>query len=278
MADAGELITHVSDTARWVAAYRAQETMRSRPLFRDPLADRMAGPRGHEIAAKAPLVMRNGWSIIARTKLIDDLILASLREDCDLVVNLAAGLDTRPYRMDLPRDLVWVEADLPDVIAEKDAALAAETPRCTLIRRAVDLADTAARGSFLDEVLTGGKALVLTEGLLLYLSVPTVAELAKDLDRPGVTWWLANISRYVNRMRVGKAFTNAPVLFEPPNGLAFFEELGWHPVDVQPLLPAARRFRRAPWFLLPYSLLPQPDPYGPARSPWNAVIRMRADR
>ena len=37
---------------------------------------------------------------IARTKLIDDLIAASLAEGCDRVINLAAGLDTRPYRLE----------------------------------------------------------------------------------------------------------------------------------------------------------------------------------
>jgi hypothetical protein len=87
---------------------------------------------------------------------------------------------------------------------------------------------------------------------------------------------MANVSCRVDRMRLRKVFANVPLRFELPDGLTFFEELGWNMVDVEPLLPAARRFRRAPWFLVPYSFL-RPHPYGPARLPWSAVLRMTAD-
>ena len=42
-------IEHISDTARWVAVYRAMETARSDALFRDPFAERLAGERGQQI-------------------------------------------------------------------------------------------------------------------------------------------------------------------------------------------------------------------------------------
>ncbi|HEY2739416.1 MAG TPA: class I SAM-dependent methyltransferase, partial [Thermoanaerobaculia bacterium] len=42
-------IDNVSDTARWVAVYRAMETARPDAIFRDPFADRLAGERGHQI-------------------------------------------------------------------------------------------------------------------------------------------------------------------------------------------------------------------------------------
>jgi O-methyltransferase involved in polyketide biosynthesis len=48
------LISNVSDTARWVAVYRAWESARPDALFRDPLAGRLAGERGRAIAAAAP--------------------------------------------------------------------------------------------------------------------------------------------------------------------------------------------------------------------------------
>jgi O-methyltransferase involved in polyketide biosynthesis len=77
---------------------------------------------------------------------------------------LAAGLDTRPYRLDLPPELIWVEADLPALIAEKDRVLAGQTPRCQLSHHAVDLAVPAARHTFLNEALADArKAFVLTE-------------------------------------------------------------------------------------------------------------------
>ncbi|ATL68063.1 class I SAM-dependent methyltransferase [Nocardia terpenica] len=279
MSGTGELISNVSDTARWVAAYRAQESRRGDALFSDPLADRLAGARGYEIAAAAPRMMQNGWPVVARTKLMDDLVMTSLAEGCDLVVNLAAGLDTRPYRLPLSTEFRWAEADLPDLVAEKSAALADAEPRCTLVRRGVDLADPAARRGFLDEILEGAsRALVITEGLLMYLPPETVVELARDLARPTIAWWMADIARGVlERMRAGGSFANAPLLFEPSGGLTFFDEIGWNSVDVEPILAAARKFRRAPWFLVPFTFLPQPDPRGPVRGPWSAVVRMRYD-
>jgi hypothetical protein len=55
---------------------------------------------------------------------IDDVIIEAMGDGCDKVLNLAAGLDTRPYRLDLPPDFTWVEADLPQLLAEKEQALA----------------------------------------------------------------------------------------------------------------------------------------------------------
>src|SRR5262249_27457285 len=109
---ADRIISNVSDTARWIAVYRAWESARPDPLFSDPLAARLAGEKGRAIAALAPRQVRSGWPMIVRTRLMDDLVLKSLRDGCDCVVNLAAGLDTRPYRLPLADSLTWIEADL----------------------------------------------------------------------------------------------------------------------------------------------------------------------
>src|SRR5246127_3336057 len=96
------LIRNISDTARWVAVYRARETERPDAIFRDPFARRLAGERGEQIAQGMRTLARADWSFITRTYLIDRFVSAKVREGADMVVNLAAGLDTRPYRMDLP--------------------------------------------------------------------------------------------------------------------------------------------------------------------------------
>jgi len=167
MSDPGHLITHVSDTARWTVLHRATESARPDALFNDQLAGLLAGEHGRAIVANVPRTTRNGWWLIARTKLIDDAIAAAIADGCDRVLNLAAGLDTRPYRLDLPSDFTWVEADLPGLLADKTQLLADQTPRCRLTRTAVDLADPPALGAFLNGALDGAtKALVLTEGLL----------------------------------------------------------------------------------------------------------------
>jgi Leucine carboxyl methyltransferase len=69
------------------------------------------------IVARVPRTTRNGWWLVARTKIIDDATAEAIADGCDRVLNLAAGLDTRPYRLDLPPDLTWVEADLPVLVA-----------------------------------------------------------------------------------------------------------------------------------------------------------------
>src|SRR6478735_4147874 len=178
------LISKVSDTARWMAAYRATESARHDALFTDPFAERFAGARGHAITAAAPRLTRNGWWWVTRTKLIDDLVTASLQNGCDRVLNLAAGFDTRPYRLDLPAATEWIEADLPELINEKQRLLTGETARCRLSRVAVDLADTPSRSAFLADATSGARdALVITEGLLLYLNAAQVCALADDLHR-----------------------------------------------------------------------------------------------
>src|SRR4030081_124954 len=96
------LIRDISDTARWMAVYRARESEREDALFRDPFARALAGDRGERIAAAPKFGDHNAWSCIARTYLFDRFVTRLVEHGADMVVNLAAGLDTRPYRMTLP--------------------------------------------------------------------------------------------------------------------------------------------------------------------------------
>lgn len=282
VAQTADLITNVSDTARWVAAFRAAESARPDALFHDPLADRVAGERGRAIAAHTPRLMLNGWSLVTRTKLIDDLILKTIAQGCDLVVNMAAGMDTRPYRLELSSELPWIEADLPELVDEKNKLLAGESPRCALTRTAVDLADPEARQQFLDGALAGAqRALVLTEGLIYYLGEDDVVGLAATLARPEIAWWALDVNNQAVVKRMGKATTellaNAPWQFGPVDPLGFFADLGWTADEVEHQVSAAHRFNRLPWFMKPFTLFPQPDPRKPIENswkPWSAVVRL----
>src|SRR5262245_2164552 len=109
-------LRNISDTARWVAVYRAIESERPDAWFHDPLAARLAGERGREIAKTMDFAHRNAWSFVARTVLFDRFIMSGIAQGADMVVNLAAGFDTRPYRMDLPADFPWIEVDLPELL------------------------------------------------------------------------------------------------------------------------------------------------------------------
>jgi methyltransferase (TIGR00027 family) len=272
------LVSNVSDTALWVAAYRAMESGRADALFKDPLAYRVAGERGRATAAAAPRLIRNGWSIVTRTKLIDDLVMATVRDGCDRVLNLAAGMDTRPFRLPLPASLRWIEADLPGIVDEKERLLAGEQPACALARERVDLADGAARAAFLGRTLGDGReTLVITEGLLGYLDAQVVAALARDLAAAaGRRWWILDLFSpgALRRIKGMRGHMAAPMLgFAPPEGVSFFESLGWRAREVQAIIRAAVRFRRAPLRLYPLALLPDPDPRRLGKAVWFGVIR-----
>ena len=106
------LIRNISDTAAWVALYRAMESDRPDAVFRDPYARHLAGTRGQQIMEKMSVAKKYAWSYVARTYVLDTYIAQEVVAGADMVINLAAGLDTRPYRMQLPASLQWIEVDL----------------------------------------------------------------------------------------------------------------------------------------------------------------------
>ena len=93
------LVRNISDTARWAAVHRAAESERPDALFHDPYARRLAGERGEEIRKTLEPGNKNSWAWVARTVVYDRLIAEQIKQGADMVVNLAAGLDARPYRM-----------------------------------------------------------------------------------------------------------------------------------------------------------------------------------
>lgn len=189
-------ITHVSDTALWVATYRAQESERPDSLFQDPLAGLLAGERGRRIAEKMPYPRVMNWVLVIRTVAIDRLILRAIELGADTVMNLGTGLDTRPYRMALPSTLRWIEVDFPHLIDFKNEKLALETPVCHLERLAVDLSSVPDRRRHFARVGSDAKkVLVLTEGLVPYLSADDAAALSEDVYAvPTFQYWIQDLS------------------------------------------------------------------------------------
>lgn len=252
-------IRDVSDTAIWVAHYRALETQRSDALFRDPLAQRLVGERGAAIARTMGTMGRyTGWTLVMRTLIIDEYIQQGIRGGVDAVVNLGAGLDTRPYRLDLPAPFLWVEADFPHMIQYKENVLRDQAPRCRLQRVGVDLSDAAARRAFLADVAPQAqRVLVLTEGVVPYLTEAQVAELAADLkSQPRVGGWIleyftSQVYRYLKRRARTGVMRNAPFQFFPPDWDGFFLQHGWQRNQIDYFMDTAQRFNRMmpiPWW------------------------------
>jgi methyltransferase (TIGR00027 family) len=252
-ASASNPISSVSDTARWVAMYRAMESDRPDALFRDPFARRLAGAAGEQILASMPQGRRWAWPMIVRTAVMDEVIMRLVtQEGVDTVLNLAAGLDARAYRLDLPRQLRWVEVDLEGILSYKEAALAGERPHCRVEFVRADLTDPATRRTLFQRVGSQAKrALVIAEGLLVYLKPEEVASLAKDLAaQPAFRWWLMDLAspallKFLSRSW-GNQLENAPMLFAPPEGTAFFAPAGWDEAEYHPMLDEALRLKRAP--------------------------------
>src|SRR5437879_9877471 len=118
-------ITHVSDTARWVAMYRAWESERPDALFHDPYARRLAGPQGETIVRTMPKARTWAWPMVVRTCLFDELILRDIERDgVGTVLNLGAGLDARPWRAPLSPAVRWRGVELADVVALSKQQLA----------------------------------------------------------------------------------------------------------------------------------------------------------
>jgi len=245
-------IEHVSDTARWVATYRAMETERPDAIFRDPYARRLAGPTGEGIVANMRGAQGAAWAMITRTAVFDEIILREVRAGADVVLNLAAGLDARPWRMELPPTLRWVDVDFPGILDYKGELLAGEKPKCKYESVRIDLRDGAARRALFASVgAPARRVLVVSEGLLIYLTEQEVADLAEDLYAvPSFYAWLIDLAsprllKWMSRSW-GKAAAkgNAPFQFAPATGTAFFKPHGWREREFRGSMEEARRIKR----------------------------------
>lgn len=246
-------IENISDTARWVAVYRAMETERHDAIFRDPFAAQLAGDRGNAIVDTMKRGRAMAWAMIVRTAVFDEIILDRVRNGgCDAVLNLAAGLDARAWRMQLPPSLRWYDVDLPGILDYKTEMLKTETPSCQYEAIRVDLTDAAKRQALFSQIDgQSSRVLVVTEGLLIYLTAEQVGTLAHDLHTPSsFRWWVLDIAspRLLVMMQKmwGKTLNagNAPFQFAPADGTKFFDTFGWEEAEFRSSMEEAHRLKR----------------------------------
>jgi methyltransferase (TIGR00027 family) len=241
-----------------VAVYRAMETERPDAIFRDPFARKLAGERGEAIVDTLKRGRSMAWAMIVRTAVFDEIILDCVhRRGVDLVLNLAAGLDARAWRLPLPATLRWVDVDLPEILQYKLDTLRDDKPVCRYEAVRTDLTNPEARNELLSRIgREAQRVLVVTEGLLVYLTPEQVGALARDLnEQSSFHWWLidlgsARLIQYINRSW-GKQLQsgNAPFLFGPPEGTAFFKPFGWHELIYRSSGEEAQRLHREMQFM-----------------------------
>ncbi|WP_205510930.1 class I SAM-dependent methyltransferase [Longitalea arenae] len=255
-----QLINNVSDTALWIAAFRALETERPDAVFKDPLARKLAGDRGFQMVEATPIKDHMAFAMVTRTTGIDRLINIAIERGIDSVINLGAGLDTRPYRMPLPVNLRWLEVDFPHMIEYKNKLLQHDIPACHLQRMAADLSNDQERKTLFAKLGSETRrALLITEGVVGYLTNEQGAQLSKDLFAvPNFHYWIMDYHGGLRRHRratdLKKILSNAPLQFDVEDPIGFFTSHGWKVHENIYLLDEGDRIgRKLPPFKFPLS-------------------------
>ena len=245
-------VANISDTARLTAYARALETERPDALFCDRYSRRLAGKEGEALAEESGAVSTMAGALASRTAVFDELLMQKVRhEGVDLVLNLAAGLDTRPWRLDLPAHLRWVDVDLPDILSYKADLMKTERAACLYEAEAADLTQPAALAQALARCGQAKKIAVVSEGLLVYMRSEQVGELASQLHRQGaIAWWITDLAgpRALAMMERswGALLQGARFQFAPADPAGFFDKWGWHETEFRSSQDEARRQGRAP--------------------------------
>ena len=202
--DSWDITESVGATALGVAASRAVETAQSEPLIRDEFAYLLvssAGPRWAQLASGEPNWIRDDEDgrrahemsrdyQAVRTHYFDDYFKAVMRAGIRQVVILAAGLDSRAYRLEWPAGTTVFEIDQPKVLEYKASTLDAHgaLAKARRVAVAVDLRDDWP-AALIDAGFDPGRPTAwLAEGLLPYLPADAqdrLFELATAHSAPG---------------------------------------------------------------------------------------------
>jgi methyltransferase (TIGR00027 family) len=163
----------VAETALWIAAARARESRRSDRLFDDPWAEVLAGDLVDAVRTDNPLLP-------VRTRFFDDVVCGTAGWARQVVL-LGAGMDTRAFRLPLTGATTVYEIDQPEVLADKDAALAAAGARPTCRRKVIgfDLRRDWTRALLAAGFDPSRPTVWLAESLLFFLPPTVVAALLR---------------------------------------------------------------------------------------------------
>jgi methyltransferase (TIGR00027 family) len=253
----------VALTAQFTAKARAIESQRADGLFHDPWADLFAGRAGNAWLARQQTDYP-GLSLILRTRFFDDFF-AERMEDASLrqVVLLAAGYDTRAYRLAWSEGTRLNEIDQPAVLARKEGLLRREgaAPWCERIAIGVDLAS-----DWMAPLLAAGftpnrPSIWLLEGLLMYLTQTEAETAINSITRlTSQDSWIGMdllnsatlTSRWTKERMARLAQRGMPWQFGIDDPRAWLTMLRW---DAQVTTPEAVGRRLERW---PYPPRPQP--------------------
>lgn len=217
----------IDDDAFRLAALIAEESGRADPLVVDPYASHLAGTRGARMLTEQP-VPGQADAIALSTAVVDEVVCDTvMRQRLHTVVHVGAGLDTRPFRLQLPSDLRWIELDRNTVLLYKGLRLAHLTPGCRVERVAADVSAPTALGAALRRACVGvARGLLITENALGQFSGEALIEMGRRPPR-GLKWWILSA-------RYDPADEHAELLRE-------IRGARWEVADYRPLDREARR-------------------------------------
>src|ERR1700739_4048997 len=194
--DNWDINTSVGETALFVATARALEAQKPDPLAVDPFAEvfcrAVGGGAADVLDGKLPehRLKTPDWGVhfvnfqAARTKYFDDYFRRAADAGVRQVVILAAGLDSRAYRLDWPAGTSIFELDRAQVLDFKREVLTdhGAQPRAERREIAVDLREDwpqALRDNGFDEAEPSAW---IAEGLLIYLPASAQEQLFTGVD------------------------------------------------------------------------------------------------
>jgi methyltransferase (TIGR00027 family) len=178
MSNENKITIDLGTTAHWTAAIRAKENEREDALIKDPWAAALAGQKG--LAWIKERTEESVIPILLRTRYFDDFLQRIVtHHSIQQIVLMAAGMDTRAFRLTWPDGTQFFELDQSPVLQYKEEILqsARAVPACKRSIIDVDLS-----GSWEEKLLQAGfipqkPSGWLLEGFLFYLPEKTLSRL-----------------------------------------------------------------------------------------------------
>jgi methyltransferase (TIGR00027 family) len=256
----------VGATSRLTAAARARESARADRLFEDRWAAELAGEEGFSLLEgnDASLNGQAPPAFVVRHRFFDDFLTRQASRGIRQVVLIAAGLDTRAFRLSWPAGVHLFELDQPAVLTYKEEVLgnARAAARCHRHLVPADL-----RGDWPSALTDAGyrrteRVAWLAEGLLFYLPETTVNALLDATAALSVagstlgtdTMSAATLGHHSRRAWVSYyASVGAPFIFGTDHPGELLGRHGWRPA-LHPYSDVARQLGRS-W---PSPVLPGP--------------------
>ena len=257
----------LASTARWTAAVRARESLREDRLFQDPWAATLAGKEGQEW-----IEHRSDDSVVAmvlRTRFFDDFLQRIANQYAiKQILLMAAGLDTRAYRLTWPAQTRLFELDQSPVLHYKDQVLASVSAQPNCVRHTIAVNLT---GQWKETLIKAGfnpqqPSAWLLEGFLFYLpneSITNIFDEITELAAPA-SWVGFDIinsimltSPWTRQWIEMQAQAGAPWIGTMDDPEEFLIKRGWRATLTQ-LGEDDANFKRWPYPVLPSAMPDMP--------------------